>query len=692
MSDDKPGLDEPLPPAALDDPHLQPSTKNPSGCRLLAVLAMVVGMSVRRLHLGLLGRRLQRVGGRHARRRHVRPGHRDHRLGQVPHAPGAVRRGAPRVPLDRARRGRSTPPSPAGEASRSSAGVSCSASSPWPGIMTLALVVPGVRSLGPKPAKSEENEGPPTTRSSPPTGRRAPSWPPSTAGWSGRRPRGRRRADRLPQGFEGSSPDQVILIRLAELSRASSSRWVPPADRMGVAGLRGLLQALHPPRAARSASTRSAPSSWCAPATSRSSTSTPAAFPSSAPHPARCHSFRSRSTRRPDAGQRRLRPGRRPRILGAPMIDKILNWVDDRLGVAKGGRTFLDKIFPDHWSFMLGEIALYSFVVLLGTGVFLTLYYVPSAHEIVYHGSYVPLRGQRVSEAYASTVGLSFDVRSGLLMRQAHHWAADIFLGSIAVHMARVFFTGAFRKPREFNWIVGVTMLILGIVNGFLGYSLPDDLVSGTGIRIAYSIIESIPVVGTYLGFFLFGGNYPGRGDHPPVLHHPRADRAGHPGRTPRRPPRPAGQTEAHPVPGEGQDRGQRGRLADVPHLHGQDHRLPVHVVRRHLPARRIRPDQPDLAVRPVRALPDLLRRPARLVHGLARRGAADHAELGVGRLGAHPAARGLPARRDLPGADLHHPDGLAADRVGQDEGLDYHNLLDRPATVPSGRRPVRPC
>ncbi|MHB8430279.1 MAG: cytochrome b, partial [Acidimicrobiales bacterium] len=183
------------------------------------------------------------------------------------------------------------------------------------------------------------------------------------------------------------------------------------------------------------------------------------------------------------------------------MIDESLRWVDDRLGIAKGGRTFLDKIFPDHWSFMLGEIALYSFVVLLGTGVFLSLYYVPSAHEIIYHGSYLPLRGQRVSEAYASTVGLSFDVRSGLLMRQAHHWAADIFVGAIAVHMARVFFTGAFRKPREFNWIVGVTMLILAIVNGFLGYSLPDDLVSGTGIRIAYSIIESVPLVGSYLAF-----------------------------------------------------------------------------------------------------------------------------------------------------------------------------------------------
>ena len=194
------------------------------------------------------------------------------------------------------------------------------------------------------------------------------------------------------------------------------------------------------------------------------------------------------------------------------MIDKTLNWFDDRLGTAKGGRSFLDKIFPDHWSFMLGEIALYSFIILLGTGVFLTLYYVPSAHEIIYNGSYVPLRGQSVSEAYGSTVDLSFNVRSGLLMRQAHHWAADIFLGAIAVHMARVFFTGAFRKPREFNWIVGVLMLILGILNGFLGYSLPDDLVSGTGIRIAFSIVESIPVVGSYLAFFLFGGNFPGSG------------------------------------------------------------------------------------------------------------------------------------------------------------------------------------
>ncbi|HLI14547.1 MAG TPA: ubiquinol-cytochrome c reductase cytochrome b subunit [Acidimicrobiales bacterium] len=204
------------------------------------------------------------------------------------------------------------------------------------------------------------------------------------------------------------------------------------------------------------------------------------------------------------------------------MIDKLFAWFDDRLAISRGGRHLINKIFPDHWSFMIGEIALYSFVVLLATGVFLTLYFVPSAHDTIYHGVYRPLQGQKVSEAYASTIDLSFSVRGGLLMRQMHHWAANIFVGSIVVHMMRIFFTGAFRRPREVNWMVGATLLILAIFNGFLGYSLPDDLVSGTGIRIAFSILESVPFVGSYLAFFLFGGNYPGNGSIIPrffILH-----------------------------------------------------------------------------------------------------------------------------------------------------------------------------
>ncbi len=192
------------------------------------------------------------------------------------------------------------------------------------------------------------------------------------------------------------------------------------------------------------------------------------------------------------------------------MIESLYAWVDDRLAISRSGRKMLDYIFPDHWSFMIGEIALYSFIVLLATGIFMTLYYVPSGAQEIYHGMYLPLVGQRVSESYASTIDLTFAVRGGLLMRQAHHWAADIFIGAIVVHMLRIFFTGAYRKPREINWIIGATLLTLAIFNGFLGYSLPDDLISGTGLRIGFSILESIPIVGQYLAFFLFGGNYPG--------------------------------------------------------------------------------------------------------------------------------------------------------------------------------------
>jgi ubiquinol-cytochrome c reductase cytochrome b subunit len=185
-------------------------------------------------------------------------------------------------------------------------------------------------------------------------------------------------------------------------------------------------------------------------------------------------------------------------------------WVDDRLGSSNFVRRSLNKVFPDHWSFMLGEVALYSFIILLLTGTYLSFFYTPSLTEVVYDGSYVPLKGVTMSQAYASTLDISFDVRGGLIMRQIHHWSALLFMASIVVHLMRVFFTGAFRKPRELNWIIGVTLLVLGIAEGFAGYSLPDDLLSGTGARIAYSIALSIPVVGTWAAFLVFGGEYPG--------------------------------------------------------------------------------------------------------------------------------------------------------------------------------------
>jgi ubiquinol-cytochrome c reductase cytochrome b subunit len=195
-------------------------------------------------------------------------------------------------------------------------------------------------------------------------------------------------------------------------------------------------------------------------------------------------------------------------------VDRLLEGVggalDDRFRGAKGFRTLFRKIFPDHWSFLLGEIALYSFIILLLTGTFLTLFFQPSMTEVVYHGSYHNLDGVSMSQAFASTLNISFDVRGGLLMRQVHHWAADLFVAAIMAHMIRIFFTGAYRKPRETNWLIGVTLFTLALVEGLFGYSLPDDLLSGAGLRITEGVLQSIPVVGTYLAFFLFGGAYPG--------------------------------------------------------------------------------------------------------------------------------------------------------------------------------------
>jgi ubiquinol-cytochrome c reductase cytochrome b subunit len=188
----------------------------------------------------------------------------------------------------------------------------------------------------------------------------------------------------------------------------------------------------------------------------------------------------------------------------------VANWADERLGLGTLMKKNLRKVFPDHWSFMLGEIALWSFVVLLLSGVFLTLWYTPSMGEVEYQGSYNPLRGVEMSEAMASTLKLSFDVRGGLLMRQMHHWAAMLFIASMMIHLLRVYFTGAFRKPRELNWVIGSLLLLLGTLEGFTGYSLPDDLLSGTGIRAADGFMKSMPVVGTYMSFFLFGGEFPG--------------------------------------------------------------------------------------------------------------------------------------------------------------------------------------
>ncbi len=193
-----------------------------------------------------------------------------------------------------------------------------------------------------------------------------------------------------------------------------------------------------------------------------------------------------------------------------PVRTPLIEALDERLGVAKPGRSLLRYVFPDHWSFMLGEIALYAFAVLVGTGVFLAVFYVPSDATVVYHGPYAPLQGIEMGEQFQSVMHISFDVPAGLLIRQTHHWAADIFVVAIVVHLLRILLTGAYRKPRELNYWIGVTMAGIAILEGFLGYSLVDDLLSGMGLVIAYSTALAIPILGAPFAMLVWGGEYPG--------------------------------------------------------------------------------------------------------------------------------------------------------------------------------------
>jgi len=192
------------------------------------------------------------------------------------------------------------------------------------------------------------------------------------------------------------------------------------------------------------------------------------------------------------------------------MIRKLVLALDDRLGAAPFLRHALQKAFPDHWSFMLGEVAAYCFIFILLSGTYLTFFFHPSVQQVVYHGAGVPsLDGRVVSDAYASVLDLSFQTQAGLLIRQAHHWCANLFAAAVVVHMARIFFTGAFRKPREINWLIGLTLLLLVMADGFTGYSLPDDALSGAGLRIAYSIALGIPFLGDWIAYLVFGNSFP---------------------------------------------------------------------------------------------------------------------------------------------------------------------------------------
>ncbi len=192
------------------------------------------------------------------------------------------------------------------------------------------------------------------------------------------------------------------------------------------------------------------------------------------------------------------------------MLRGVVRSLDERSGAAPFARKTLRYLFPDHWSFLLGEVALYAFIVLVGTGVYLTLFFHPSTATTTYHGSYAPLQGMQMTEAYKSVVDISFDVKAGLLIRQTHHWAADVFVAAIVLHLMRIFFTGAFRKPRELTYVIGVLMLMLALPEGYLGYSLADDLLSGMGLAIGYAVALSVPLVGANLALLLWGAPFPG--------------------------------------------------------------------------------------------------------------------------------------------------------------------------------------
>ena len=354
-----------------------------------------------------------------------------------------------------------------------------------------------------------------------------------------------------------------------------------------------------------------------------------------------------------------------PEPEGVHVIERTTQALDERSHTAPFGLKGLRYIFPDHWSFLLGEIALYCFIVLVATGTYLALFFDPSTAQTVYHGSYAPLDGAHMTQAYRSTVHLSLDVKAGLLMRQTHHWAADVFVAAIALHLMRIVFTGAFRKPRELTYYVGLTILVLALLEGYLGYSLVDDLLSGMGLAIGYGVALSIPFVGANVAAFVWGGPFPGVPAfwsrmyiaHVFVLPLLIATLiAIHLFLV----------ASLHHTQFRGGRRTEK-RLLGVPAFPGQAPRslgLDVRRLRRALSARRARPDQPDLAVGAVPRRRRHERRPAGLVPRLADRRAAAHARIRRDDRGPHRRSEPVLGRRPLPVVRLRRALPLADARA----------------------------
>ena len=188
--------------------------------------------------------------------------------------------------------------------------------------------------------------------------------------------------------------------------------------------------------------------------------------------------------------------------------DRTYRWFDARFDL-DSGREFLGKAFPAEDSFLLGEVALFCFLLLVLTGMFLGMFFEPSTSDVKYEGSVAEYQGEEVPEAYASVLHITYDIPFGMFIRRLHHWAAHLFVASIGLHMLRVFFTGSYRNPREPNWIVGTGLAGLAMGAAYTGYALPFDEFAATATGIGYNLATSIPILGELVGKAFFGGEFP---------------------------------------------------------------------------------------------------------------------------------------------------------------------------------------
>ena len=187
---------------------------------------------------------------------------------------------------------------------------------------------------------------------------------------------------------------------------------------------------------------------------------------------------------------------------------QLYDWFDTRLDL-ENGQTFLGKAFPAEDSFLLGEVAVFCFLLLILTGVFLGFFYEPSTSQVEYDGSVAEFQGEEMPEAFVSVLHITYTVPFGMFIRRLHHWAAHLFVASIGLHMLRVFFTGAYRNPREPNWIVGTGLAVLAMGAAYTGYALPFDEFAATATGIGYNLTVSVPLIGDFLGKIIFGGQFP---------------------------------------------------------------------------------------------------------------------------------------------------------------------------------------